>query len=577
MKTYGSVDFVPPSATQDYRGCSVPLPGFWRIECEPHVMILLKRLFDGINKHVVGHVRMGDTPKNAFDLGWFLTRYPMQLSPAASEWLERRTREHEARAALVQQVLGEEYTPPVFAMSKPARDYQAREADLCLRGRSLLVADDVGLGKTITAAALFTDPRVRPALYVTLTHLPKQMKEKFEEFIPGVSVHILKSGIPYDLTVGPRGAKVRFPDIIIANYHKLSGWKETLASVIKSVVFDEVQELRTGVVSDKGSAARALAEAAEYRMGLTATPVYNYGDEMYNIMNVIAPGCLGAWDEFLREWCVKASASHHKIKEPKAFGTWLRESGFYVRHTRKSVGRELPRCDIQPHVIEADLAALDKVKPEAAELAKVILAQDGFSNFDKMRAAGDLDMRLRQATGLAKSRYVASFVRMVAESGEKVVLYGWHRAVYDIWMSELADLKPVLYTGSESPTQKDKAKDAFVKGDSQVMIISLRAGAGLDGLQHVCNTVVFGELDWSPGVHTQNIGRVHRDGQKDPVAAFFLLAEHGSDPVIADVLQIKNMQLEGIQDPNAELVEELQVDVDRIKLLAQKYLAKQSF
>lgn len=72
------------------------------------------------------------------------------------------------------------------------------------------------------------------------------------------------------------------------------------------------------------------------------------------------------------------------------------------------------------------------------------------------------------------------------------------------------------------------------------MIMSLRAGQGIDGLQKVCRTVVLGELDLSPAVHTQFCGRIFRDGQLDPVMAYFLLADYGADPVIADVLGIKH-------------------------------------
>ena len=45
--------------------------------------------------------------------------------------------------------------------------------------------------------------------------------------------------------------------------------------------------------------------------------------------------------------------------------------------------------------------------------------------------------------------------------------------------------------------------DDFIDGDARVLMMSLRSGAGLDGLQEVSHTAVFGELDWSPGVHRQ--------------------------------------------------------------------------
>jgi SNF2 family DNA or RNA helicase len=86
---------------------------------------------------------------------------------------------------------------------------------------------------------------------------------------------------------------------------------------------------------------------------------------------------------------------------------------------------------------------------------------------------------------------------------------------------------------------------------------------------------VIGELDWSPAVQLQNIGRIARDGQPHPVAAYIPLAQTGCDPTMADVLGLKRAQAEAIVDPDAPLVEHLQqVDEDRIKKLAQAYLAQ---
>lgn len=192
-----------------------------------------------------------------------------------------------------------------------------------------------------------------------------------------------------------------------------------------------------------------------------------------------------------------------------------------------------------------------------------------------MQAAGEFDRLLRQATGVAKAPYVAEFVRLLLESGQKVLLFGWHREVYSIWQEKLAAYNPVMYTGSESPNQKQAAKEAFIAGDSQVMLISLRSGAGIDGLQHVCSTAVFGELDWSPGVHEQCIGRVHRDGQTEPVMAYFLLSDSGSDPIVSDVLGVKREQIEGVRSPGEHLVERLDVGENQLRALAQQFLQQQ--
>jgi len=68
------------------------------------------------------------------------------------------------------------------------------------------------------------------------------------------------------------------------------------------------------------------------------------------------------------------------------------------------------------------------------------------------------------------------------------------------------------------------------------------------------------------------IGRIHRDGQDEPVTAYYLLSEHGSDPVMSDLLGIKRQQIEGVRDPNQDLVTKLQVEADYIKRMAEKFL-----
>jgi SNF2 family DNA or RNA helicase len=544
----------------------------WAIQAAPHVMVRLKRVFERINKDDHGHAFLDDTPSNGRELYWFLQRFPMDVHPL--EALLERVETHKEMEAKVQRILDKDYKAPEFELALPAREYQRIAADMVLSTGRLLLADDVGLGKTVSAICTLTDPATLPALVVTLTHLPKQWQAEINKFAPKLRTHIVKKGTPYDMTVGPRKTKVFFPDVIIINYHKLTGWADTLRSVVQSVIYDECQELRhTG--SHKYKAAFTISESTKYRMGLSATPIYNYGGEIHNVVNAIEPDSLGTWSEFKREWCTDTGGmgDKPKIADPKAFGTYLRSEGLMLRRTRQDVKRELPGLTTIPHYIDANMDELQKVESSAAELARIILVQQGETERgQKMRAAEQLSTVLRQATGIAKAPYVAQFVKLMLEQDEKVVLYGWHHEVYGLWEEELGEYKPAFYTGRESPTQKEESKRRFVAGETPLMIISLRSGAGLDGLQKVCRTVVFGELDWSPGVHEQCIGRIYRDGQPDPVTAFYLISEHGSDPVVADVLQLKKQQITGMRDPNAELIELLDVGDNNIRKLAEKYL-----
>jgi SNF2 family DNA or RNA helicase len=551
LKTYGTIEY-------DHEA------DVFKIRCQPHVAIRIKRVFSKINTYEYGTLRLSATPENARDLEWFLERYPMD---APAEVIKDLSNQHKERALVIEKLLAG-YTGKPFPMKLPAREYQALAANLWLTSGGLLLADDVGTGKTVSAIAGLTDPRLLPALIVCPTHLPPQWEEQIHKFTD-MTVHRLKQATPYDLTKSTKGA---FPDVVISNYHKLAGWAETIAPCVKSIVFDEVQDLRHQG-SNKYQAAKHIADAVNWKIGLSATPIYGYGGEIFNVLNVLCPDQLGTWEEFAREWVSYSFGDKPKIKDPKAFGVYAREAGLMLRRTRIEVRRELPEITVVPHTIECDEHILEKMQGKAIELAKLILKQGQDFKGQKMQSAGEFDMLMRQATGISKAPYVAEFVKLlIEENDEPVVLFGWHRAVYEIWLEKLAAFNPVMYTGSESPTQKEAAKQAFVSGKSKVMIISLRAGAGLDGLQDICHIGVVGELDWAQGVLEQCIGRIHRDGQDEPVIVYYLLSDSGSDPIMSDVLGIKKQQLEGIRDPNQDLVSKLQINSNYIRDLAAKFL-----
>jgi hypothetical protein len=437
--------------------------------------------------------------------------------------------------------------------------------------RNLYITDDyIVTHNTAVGIGVVADPRARPAAVVTLTHLPRQWRAEIDRFAPGLDVYVARTANPeQELTRVRRRHPLFAPDVYLLNYHKLAGWAGFLKERVRAVVFDEAQELRRPD-SAKYRAAREVAAAAAYRLQCSATPVYNYGAEIYHVLDVIAPDALGMLDEFSREWC----GWGEKVKEPKALGAHLRDAGLMLRRTRAEVGRELPALQIIPHEIDADLAVLDEVENAADELARIILTQHGLERGAQFRASEELSALLRQATGVAKAPFVAEFVRMLVDSGEKVLLYGWHHEVYSIWRDRLKDLEPAFYTGRESVPQKAASLERFAAGDTPVLVMSLRAGQGVDGLQEHCRTCVVGELDWSPGVLEQCVGRLHRDGQAEPVVAYYLVADSGSDPIMADVLGLKRRQAESIRDPGLDLIEKLEIDEGHVRRLAEAHLAR---
>lgn len=553
----------------------------WVIECEPQVRARLRRVFPKVSSRASEKIWLSATPENSRELDWFLSRYPMNMENETLFQLRMLATKHKEQERAIADLLQGERALPECAMAKAPRDYQ-REAlvQLQILG-GLLLADELGLGKTVSAMCPMTIPQNLPAVVVYPASLPNHWPEKLAEFMPGLRVHHVKKTCPYPLIKQPgqRAADLwdTIPDVILVSYHKLRGWAEVLGEIARYVVFEECQQLRNPD-SDIYRACQYLSEKVTeksgLKLGLTGTPIYNYGCEFFHVIQVLLPDSLGSYEEFVREWCdVGSSDRKTRLREPAEFGEYLRRSGIMLRRTRAEVGRELPPLTKIPYEIEMNKAVLHNMTSDAVMLAKTILAANERYRGERLQASGEFDRLMRQATGVAKAPFVCEFVRLLIESGhQKVVLFGWHREVYNIWLEQLAEFNPVMYTGSESPKQKKASMDAFTNGDSKVIIVSLRAGAGIDGLQYASSTAVFGELDWAYGVMWQCIGRLFRDGQINPVMAYFLLADDGSDPIISEIVGIKRDQLEGVTNLDIVLTERVDVAESQLKEMAKRYL-----
>ncbi|MEV1295157.1 DEAD/DEAH box helicase [Pseudonocardia sp. NPDC049635] len=546
--------------------------GAWGISAAPHVMIRVKRLFPRALVSRADVVWLTDTPDVARDIEWLSDRHPLAMTDDVRARLERRAAEHVARGHAVDSIMsGAGALALELEPSRKLRDYQGQAVQLLRETGRMILADDLGLGKTTTALGILGDPDAMPLLVVCPPHLQRQWLRELGEVWPLLRGHIVTKGSPYNMAAA-RGMGGLPPDVVIMSYSKLAGWVDELAGQFPTVVFDEAHDLRTGDTTNKGAAAARIADGARTVLGLTATPVTNYGDEVHNLYSIIHPDVLGSRAEFLREWGGGQVGNHTKVADPAALGSYLREQGVFLRRTRADVGRELPKALPIYHEIDADTAALAEVTADVQAMARLILdkTQDRDARF---LAAGELDLRMRQATGVAKAPYVAQLADLVLQSEDRIVLWGWHRAVYDIWLDRLADYRPVMFTGSESDRQKTDAVREFMSGASRVLIMSLRSGAGLDGLQQVCSTGIFGELDWSPAIMDQCIGRLNRDGQRSIVNAYFPVSDHGSDPVMSGVLQLKSGQAKPLLDPDAPLAEPTQAEaMSRVELLARGVL-----
>ena len=543
----------------------------WTIKGEPCVTEMAARLFPGSQRRR-GEARFTANRRIIGDVNWLMLRYPLEIAPrdrALWESALGQAREH-ARLRAQAEKLHQRSTPPEGTFTGELREFQKEGLSFLLANPRTLLADEMGLGKTVQALACLAATGEFPALIVVPPHLLRNWQAEAARFLridgKPPRVCVLTGLKPYQ----PPEA-----DIYIIHYLLLRGWKQALPQMgFRTVIFDEIQELRHGG-TEKYSAASLLAEECERVIGLSGTPIYNKGSEIWNVVNILDFHCLGDWESFTRAWC--DGYGNHLVRDPALLGDHLRREGLILRRTKQEVLTELPPKRRLVQEIDADdkvyrelmrpviemLGSLRALHPEARERA-VLEEQVGRGE--------------RQATGVAKAPFVAAFVRALLDNGEKVLLFAHHHAVMDVYKKELTSYHPAFLTGRETTKQKDDAVARFMEGKTNLCVISLRAASGLNLQRASC--VVFGELDWSPAVHSQAEDRAHRMGQKDSILCYYLVAPQGSDRDMQDALGLKVSQfvaLMGDKTPESSSVQDAQQAAKaHIEKMLEQYDAAQT-
>ena len=505
----------------------------WTIRGEPCVTELAKRLFPG-SERKRGEARFTANRRIIGDVNWLMLRYPLEIAERDRALWARsleQAREHTRQRAQAQR-LPVRATPPPGTFCGELRAFQKEGLSFLLANPRALLADEMGLGKTVQALACLAATGEFPALLVVPPHLVRNWEAETARFLR-------IDGKPPRICV-IRGLTPRAlpeADVYIIHYLLLRGWKKALPEMgFRAVVFDEMQELRRAG-TEKYSAASLLAERCDRVIGLSGTPIYNRGAEIWNVVKILDFHCLGDWESFTREWC--DGYGNHIVRDPALLGAHLRREGLILRRTKQEVLAELPPKRRLVQEIDTDdrvyrelmrpvmelLGSLSALHPDAKERALL----------EERISAGE-----RQATGVAKAPFVAAFVRALLDGGEKVLLFAHHHAVMDIYKKELAAYKPAFITGRETQEGKDRAVMRFMGGETDLCAISLRSASGLNLQRASC--VVFGELDWSPAVHSQAEDRAHRIGQKDSILCYYLVAPQGSDRDMQDALGLKVSQ-----------------------------------
>ena len=533
----------------------------WVIKGDPAVTEMAKRLFPGADSGKRGVARFTAHRRTVGELNWLMMRYPLAVMPEDLDRWNQALQESQAHYRKLEdfRTNAPEYTDASGAFQGVLRPFQQFGASWLVHAGRALLADEMGLGKTVQSLAALAACGAFPALVVVPPHLVSNWESEINRFLRF-------DGRPPRVCVirGLKPQPLPEADIYLVHYLLLRGWKDALPELpVSAVIFDEIQELRHSG-TEKYSAASLLANACARVWGLSGTPIYNHGGEIWNVVNILDYHLLGDWESFTREWCY--GYGNAVVVHPDWLGEHLRREGLMLRRNKLDVLPELPDKRRLVQRVDADDALMARLMQPVLERLRSYAVNPGDSPSRRALEEGNLSHQERQATGLAKAACVAQFVRALAESGEKVLLFAHHHAVMDEYRKELARLSPAFITGRETQAQKDASVRRFMEGRTDLCCVSLRAASGLNLQRATC--VVFGELDWSPAVHSQAEDRAHRIGQKDSLLCYYLVSPGGSDAVMQDALGLKVSQFMGLMGelPQSE------ADAARSSSLARRHV-----
>ncbi|MDQ2791942.1 MAG: DEAD/DEAH box helicase [Actinomycetota bacterium] len=462
----------------------------------------------------------------------------------------------ERRSALVDEA-GAVWTRPGFdTVLSESRltfvpfDYQLATMQTVLRrmrGRAIL-ADEVGLGKTIEAGLVLSELRMRGladrALVVTPAGLVGQWREELER----------KFALP--TTMAARGGWERDGDRPVVLASLAAARRDPLKSAVLDerwdvVIVDEAHRLRNPS-SASGKLARALR--TRYLLLLTATPVENRLQDLYELVNLVAPGLLGTAAQFRRTHG-NADSGVEALRNVAALRARTRE--IMVRHRRSEVAVLLPQrlaetvlvtpCDAE-RSLYADIVARIRDEARSATPTKLMTLRSltrlaGSSpaavapTLDKI-GWSDLTARARAIERPRKTDELLARLRTHVERGEKVLVFTAFRHTLDALAAEVqaAGIPAARYHGSLSRRDKDAAIEVF-RGDVPVLLSTESAGEGRN-LQF-CHVMINVDLPWNPMQIEQRLGRLHRVGQEHDVLLANLVSRGTIEERILHVLESK--------------------------------------
>lgn len=426
-------------------------------------------------------------------------------------------------------------------------------------GRALL-ADEVGLGKTIEAGLILKEyllrGMVRKVLILTpaslITQWQQELKTKFD--LSFKNHNEITDWEQSDLVIASLDTaksqknqksvqKVNYDLLVIDEAHKLKNKKTQNWKFVNSI-------------------------KTKYLLMLTATPIQNDLIELFNLITILKPGHLSTLQKFksdflaerdkripknslklramLSEIMIRHRRSDTLIKFPQRFvhtqAITLKpdEAQLYSELTDFIRRRyfTLPTHNNPRGINRLTLILLQKLMGSSTQALKRALTKMISSNFYKDDFDESLKRLLDLANNVGMSRKTEVLLELLGNLNEKLIIFTQFRGTQD-YLSDLLRERGYsvsIFNGQLSQVEKDACIESF-RNKNQILISTESGGEGRN-LQF-CKVLVNYDLPWNPMRIEQRIGRIHRLGQTDDVHIVNLSASDTIESYVLELLDKK--------------------------------------
>ena len=473
--------------------------------------------------------------------------------PLAARRLRRRSR-HAAMADALNAVAGVRRAPGLWTAASAAIDllpYQLEPALAVVSGATrLLLADAVGLGKTIQAGLILSELRERGWIEHALIVCPAGLRhtwarELCDRFHIPATILDQPSIAERIATLPPGISPWSGHGVAIASIDLVKR-PEVLAAIVREpidlVIADEAHHLAPG--TDRGAAVSRLASRAPWCVFVSATPhsgdraAFDYltslgaagdpitifrrrrsdaglADSRRTHLLRVTPSAaeqslLDAIEHYARAIWIARGRDDHTVRLIAT--TMARRAASSTAAITRTLERRLAL--LSGAAVESLQPGLPWLEPEDADDldGDAALAAPGLVDTRDERAALQHLLALARAAG-ASTKF-ARVARLLDRAREPAVVFTEYRDTLAALGSRLSLSRRVLaiHGGLPADARRDIV-EAFNDGRADVLVATDAAGEGLN-LHHRCRLVIDLELPWNPLRLEQRIGRVDRLGQR---------------------------------------------------------------